>query len=208
MHNDWAMMTDAEKLLDSFRAYLAARAGLIPSRFLEGVGGAMHERELPARPLPCLRHLRGVASAAQGIERELACQLAAGANRLHWGQTYAASDFGENFLENYGWLEIFGTRGHFANDRVAGGFLILGPTITYPDHHHIAEEIYIPLTGGAGWRKGTSGFVKRDAGDVIHHPSNMNHAMQTGTGALLALYLWQGGPLAQRSIIGLNGNDL
>ena len=48
--------------------------------------------------------------------------------------------------------------------------------------------------GGGGWRL-------RAAGDVIHHASNVSHAMRTGGEPLLAFYLWRGGPLAARSTI-------
>ena len=120
---------------------------------------------------------------------------------LRWGQTYTAADFGQHFIDNYGWMELFGTRGHFASEQVAAGFLILGPDIVYPDHHHVAEELYVPLTGGTEWRKGEGGFVVRAAGEVIHHPSNVSHAMRTGAEPLVALYLWRGGPLAQKSTI-------
>ena len=99
------------------------------------------------------------------------------------------------------WMEFFGTRGHFLNEIMAGGFLILGPDTTYPDHHHTAEELYVPLTGGTEWSKGEGPFVARVAGEVIHHPSNVSHAMRTGVEPLVALYLWRGGPLAQKATI-------
>ena len=50
---------------------------------------------------------------------------------------------------------------------------------------------------------GNGGFVRREAGEVIHHPSNVSHAMRTGAEPLLAIYLWRGGPLAQKSVIGV-----
>jgi hypothetical protein len=197
------MQSPATHLLSAFQAYLLAKAGEIPARFLAKADAARQERDLPPKPLPCLRHLDRIAHLS--AEGGLASELAASARNLHWGQTYTAADFGESFLDNYGWLEVFGTRGHFANDNVAAGFLILGPNLVYPDHHHVAEEIYIPLTGGTEWRKGEGGFVERQTGEVIHHPSNINHAMRTGSEPLLALYLWHGGPLAQKSVIGGRG---
>ena len=117
------------------------------------------------------------------------------------GRPTPTADFGQNFIDNYGWMELFGTRGHFDSDKIAAGFLILGPDIVYPDHHHVAEELYVPLTGGTEWRKGEGGFTVRPAGEVIHHPSNVSHAMRTGAEPLVALYLWRGGPLAQKSTI-------
>ena len=86
-------------------------------------------------------------------------------------------------------------------DKIAAGFLILGPGIVYPDHHHVAEEIYIPLTGGTDGAWATAAFRRREAGEIIHHRSNVSHAMRTGEEPLLALYLWRGGPLAPRSTI-------
>lgn len=48
---------------------------------------------------------------------------------------------------------------------------------------------------------GEGGFHVRQAGEVIHHASNVSHAMRTGDEPLLALYIWRGGPLAQKSTI-------
>ena len=49
--------------------------------------------------------------------------------------------------------------------------------------------------------QGRGRFRRRAAGEVIHHPSNVSHAMRTGDEPLVALYLWRGGPLAQKSTI-------
>ena len=195
----------ADRLLAAFRAYLAGLQRGLVSEFVDAIDWTMPARVLPARPLPCTAYLADVATAASTPEQVLLAQLAANAPELHWGQTYTAADFGQPFIDNYGWLELFGTRGHFVNDKVAAGFLILGPKIVYPDHHHIAEELYVPLTGGTRWRKGEGDFVERAAGEVIHHPPNVSHAMRTGSAPLVALYLWRGGPLAQKSTIGTAG---
>jgi len=191
-----------QELLDTTRSYLAERDNGLVDSFTGSIDWAMAPRRLDPRPLPCLSHLAGVHTHMGETERPLVRSIVENAQSLKWGQTYRAEDFGEIFLQNYGWVELFGTRGHFANDRIAGGFLLLGPHIHYPDHHHIAEEIYIPLTGGAEWRAGDTGFRKRPAGEVIHHASNVVHAMRTGDAPLLAFYIWRGGPLDQRSTIG------
>lgn len=190
------------ELLDRTRSYLAEKDEKPVDDFIGALNWAMDPRRLDPRPLPCLTHLDGNLGHAGEKERLLIRFIADHGRSLAWGQTYTAEDFGEIFLQNYGWVELFGTRGHFANDRMAGGFLLLGPHIHYPDHHHIAEEIYIPLTSGAEWRAGDTGFRKRQAGEVIHHAPNVVHAMRTGDAPLLAFYLWRGGPLDQRSTIG------
>ena len=195
------MATKFDELLEQFHAYLASVDDALVRYAVAGIAWDMPARALEPHPLGCLRHLDRAAELAPPDAKPLVRLLAERRNDLRWGQTYSKADFGEAFIDNYGWLEVFGTRGHFANDEVAAGLLILGPDIVYPDHHHVAEEIYIPLTGGTEWRMGESGFCMRTAGEVVHHASNVNHAMRTGKDPLLALYIWRGGPLAQKSDI-------
>lgn len=195
------MTTKFDELLGRFHAYLACVDNALVREAVARIGWDMPARPLEAHPLACLRHLDRAAELAPPNAKPLVRWLAGQSGNLHWGQTYSESDFGSAFVDNYGWLEVFGTRGHFANDEAAAGLLILGPDIVYPDHHHFAEEIYIPLTGGTEWRMGEGGFRKREAGEIVHHASNVNHAMRTGQEPLLALYIWRGGPLAQKSDI-------
>ncbi len=137
----------------------------------------------PASAAEFLRHLRGVSPV------------------LAWAQTYTAADFGPAFLERYGWTEFVGQRGLVPSERLAAGLLLLGPGVTYPSHSHDAEELYIPLSGRADWQRGAEGWRERVPGEVIHHPSKMPHAMRTAGEPLLAVYLWRGGDLVQRSRI-------
>lgn len=187
-------------LLGLFRAFLEGRGALVDG-FAAAIGDAPAERALEPSSLPCLKYLPRAAAIAGGGAEALAQGVDRHARALRWAQTYTEADFGRGFLDRYGWTELVGTRGHFASDTVAAGFLLLGPGVVYPDHHHVAEEIYIPLTPATEWRKGDGAFVARAAGEVIHHPSNVGHAMRTGAEPLLALYLWRGGPLAQKSTV-------
>ena len=195
------MPTYFDELLDRFHAYLRGVDDALVRDAVARIDWKMPARALEPHPLPCVDQLDRIGELAPPDAQPLVQLLAEHRDDLCWGQTYNAADFGAAFLQKYGWLEVFGLRGHFANEEVAAGLLILGPGITYPDHHHIAEEIYIPLTGGTEWRMGEGGFHVRRAGEVIHHASNVSHAMRTGEGPLLALYIWRGGPLAQKSTI-------
>lgn len=194
-------MTAIADLLAGFRYHLASRNHPQLAPFTTGFDWEMTERSLAPKTLPVVADLQAAVASADIGEMPCATLLSRAADRLHWGQTYGSGDFGDEFLAGYGWVELFGTRGHFASDVMAGGFLLLGPKIHYPDHHHVAEEIYIPLTPGSLWSKDGSDFVAREAGELIHHPSNIRHAMQTNDQPLIALYLWRGGPLAQKSVI-------
>jgi quercetin dioxygenase-like cupin family protein len=201
MANHMHTTTLPADLLDAFLAYLDTFDGEPVASFRSGIRADMPARALEPASLACLRHLDRIAEIAPSAAHPLVRLLADHRAALDWRQTYTPADFGQTFIDNYGWLELFGTRGLFASETMAGGVLILGPGITYPDHHHVAEEIYIPLTGGTLWRKGNGALAEKGAGEVIHHPSNVNHAMRTGAEPLLALYLWRGGPLAQRSVV-------
>jgi hypothetical protein len=201
------MSIAAVKILGDMQAFLASLDDDRISRFLDGFDWELEQRPIEPMRLACLRHLPQAVTAAAPRALSLAEHLAGATDSLRWAQTYTAADFGDDFLGGYGWTEIFGTRGHFRSSEVAGGFLLLGPNLTYPDHHHVAEEIYVPLTGGTEWRMGNGDFALRDACDIIHHPSNVSHAMRTGSAPLLALYLWRGGPLDQRSDIGVRAHS-
>ncbi len=151
--------------------------------------------------LPVLRWLNGLEAQAAPGSRVLCATLASAAPRLAWGQTYTAADFGAGFLERYGWMELVGRRGPFFSDSLALGFLLLGPGLEYPRHRHEAEEVYIVLSGTAQWLKAEPPFAPQAPGALIHHPPWCWHAMRTGDQALLALYLWRGGDLTQKSEI-------
>ncbi|TIN05375.1 dimethylsulfonioproprionate lyase family protein, partial [Mesorhizobium sp.] len=146
------MTINFDELLERFHATLATFDDALVRNAVARIGWAMPARPLDPRPLACLRQLDRIVELAPANAQPLARLLAERRGQLRWGQTYSEADFGKTFIDNYGWLEVFGTRGHFVNDEVAAGLLILGPEIVYPDHHHVAEEIYIPLTGGTEWR--------------------------------------------------------
>ncbi|MGY5776628.1 dimethylsulfonioproprionate lyase family protein [Rhizobium sp. LEGMi135b] len=194
-------MSAVDELLVAFRDYLQSRSDQILQHFIDGFDWLTEERALAPHDLPVVSRLRGLNQLADGAEGALLDRLSHAADLLHWAQTYSITDFGSDFLQRYGWVELFGTRGHFASEEMAGGFLLLGPGVHYPDHHHVAEEIYIPLTDGSLWSKDAQPFLPRWSGEIIHHPSNIRHAMRTEDEPLVALYLWRGGPLAQKSII-------
>ena len=151
--------------------------------------------------LPVLSWMPCAVKAAGRRTGFLIDMLASLANDLAWGQTYSAQDFGAGFLKKYGWTEFIGLRGLIACDRMACGVLFLGPQIEYSRHSHAAEEVYVPLTEPTLWQRGVQEWAYSAAGLPIYHSSGEWHAMRTESVPLLALYLWRGGDLAQKSII-------
>jgi hypothetical protein len=156
-------------------------------------------RDVAARGLPALRWLDAAGADGASQTAALVNDIKVQAGRLTWAQTYTAADVGEAFLDRYCWAELIGLRGPVASENLAVGFLLLGPETEYPSHHHGAEEIYVPLSGLALWRRGDEGWRFRPPGTPIHHASGQSHAMRTKQTPLLALYLWRGGDLTEKS---------
>jgi hypothetical protein len=157
-------------------------------------------RSILPRWLPVLSHLPAVVQATTKKTEFLVNMLTPLANHMAWGQTYIAQDLGAEFLEKYGWTELIGLRGPVASNRVACGFLLLGPQLEYPSHFHEAEEVYVPLTGQTLWQRSEQSWVYRTPGLPIYHASRVPHAIRTEAIPLLALYLWRGGNLVQKSM--------
>ena len=155
--------------------------------------------------LPVCRWLASLEPLAAPATRALVREFVGAADILEWRQTYSAVDFGRDFLERYGWTELVGLRGPIGSEKVACGFLMLGPETEYPAHAHEAEEIYLPLAGEALWMRGDQGFVARAPGAMIEHSSWTPHATRTREDPLLALYVWRGGDLAAKSMIVAKG---
>ncbi len=193
---------------ESLRPLVAALRELLASApeaeaFLRDWPPELTARPLVAHPLPVVAALQGLSSFAAPRTRALVEALEALAGELNWRQTYTSSDFGERFLDNYGYNEWVGRRGAFMSDRVACGVLLLGPDTEYPAHSHEAEELYLPLAGRAFWRSDEADWRLRPPGTWIHHPSWTAHAMRTSQEPLLAAYVWRAGDLTAKSRVGL-----
>ena len=156
-------------------------------------------RETTAGGLPVLRWLGAAIANSASEFQEIAKSLNTLRSNLAWSQTYSATDAHTAFLDRYGWTELIGLRGPVASEALAAGFLLLGPATEYPAHCHVAEEVYVPLSGVAQWRRGDGVWRKQRAGARIYHASCESHAMRTADEPLLALYLWRSGDLAQKS---------
>jgi hypothetical protein len=160
---------------------------------------AAEPRAVAAFPLPVLRWLPQIAGDTEAFAVDLVEAVCRVAPSLAWRQSYTTQDLDRAFLDNYGWSEIVGLNGPLASERIACGFLLLGPSTHYPRHRHEAEEIYVPLRGTAAWQQGDAVWRDRAPGAAIRHGSDEPHAMRTGPGPLLALYLWRSDNLAQKA---------
>jgi hypothetical protein len=193
------MPTPIADLVDATRATWESVSSPLVDSFLADWPAMPRSRPATPAALPVLRHLATIADAPACVARDLVAAVLRTAAVLAWRQTYTLQELGAEFLDNYGYTEILGSSGPRCSDRLASGFLLLGPDTLYPRHRHRAEEIYLPLTGQAEWQQGDALWRSHRPGTVIHHRSEEPHAMRTTAEPLLALYLWRSDGLTQRA---------
>lgn len=110
---------------------------------------------------------------------------------LPWKYNYEEREDKKDLGSYMGWAELIGPEAPYKSDDFCLGFTLISPYTLYPEHRHPAIELYKVLSGTAGWTlEGVTS--KRVPGEVILHPSNKIHKMQTYDQTLLALYTWSG----------------
>jgi quercetin dioxygenase-like cupin family protein len=72
-------------------------------------------------------------------------------------------------------------------DDVRIGLSLVAPHITYPDHHHPPEEVYIVLSPGE-WRQKANPWHAPGVGGIVYNPHGILHAMRAGDAPLLAIW--------------------
>lgn len=159
------------------------------------------DRIIEPQSLPVQQYLHQLTSLAPLVYRPVLNALIDAQSSLYFGQTYAESDFGADFLRQYGWVKLLGPDAYWHSDKISSGFLILGDNNTYPQHWHEAEEIYLPISGNAEWYREGEDWQIQPPGKLIHHASGIKHGTRTTGEAMIALYLWRGGNLTQKSKI-------
>ncbi len=58
------------------------------------------------------------------------------------------------------------------------GISLMAPGVTYPDHQHPPEEVYLVLSDGE-WRQGAEPWVKPGMGGIVYNPPDIIHAMRS-----------------------------
>lgn len=159
------------------------------------------DRVIATNSLAVLSYLPAMAEQTKYESQQLAQLLVHYQQHLHFNQTYTADDFGPEFLQQYGWLKLLGPDAYWHSDKISSGFVMFGDNVTYPEHWHVAEELYLPISGTADWYHEQHGWQTKQPGEVIYHASNVKHAIRTNGEPLLLMYVWRAGDLTQKSNI-------
>lgn len=186
-------------LLDAFRDYLSLRDEPVVREWLDGFDWNISERNIVPVAKPVLQYLESLSQHVGKGEERLVAEFIKSQPKLQWLQSYTEDDFGPDFLDHYAQVELIGERGHFVSNEIAGGFVLVGPNFHYPKHWHVAEAIYIPLTGGSHFKLDDDPIEPYKSGSLVHLESNTRYEVNSSDNPLLTLWIWRGGDLTQKS---------
>ena len=108
-------------------------------------------------------------------------------DRLEWKRRASADPADRAFWDGHANAMICGPGGLEAREDLWIGATVMAPGVTYADHDHPPEEVYLSLTPGEWWNADMD-WTDPGARGVIHNPPGIRHAMRSGAGPFLALW--------------------
>lgn len=191
--------TTLQTFLDSMHGAIRSRtqrkdpAAVAADRIFTALGQPGRSVPRPPDEVPACRYLDDALAAATQAGRadtEHAEALAALAPQLSW-YTRAGSDSADTqFATGHANATIIGKGGLEECPKVRIGVSLLAPDVSYPDHRHPPEEVYVPLSPGA-WRQEDGPWREPGLDGVVYNPPNILHAMRASSVPLLATWcLW------------------
>ena len=118
------------------------------------------------------------------------------APHAQWRTTYTADQLGTDFINRYGYIELYGPEGHYSSQQSRAFIAYWGNLLDYPLHSHEAEEIYYIVAGEALFGVDDHALQLRQPQDTQIHSAWQSHRMITEDSAVLCLVLWRGDGLA------------
>ncbi|QCP52828.1 transcriptional regulator [Trinickia violacea] len=106
---------------------------------------------------------------------------------MGWQRRTSGLNGSENYVERHANGMVCGPGGIESRYDIQLGFSLLAPLTRYPDHQHLPEEAYVLLTPGE-FRQRDGDWFNPGIGGGLHNPSNVVHAMRSGTVPFLALW--------------------
>jgi len=117
---------------------------------------------------------------------DLAQALQALEPQLPW-RTRPISSPDPRFPTSHASARILDPNGLEQRGGLLSGFSLVAPGVTYPEHNHPPEEIYLVLSGGEWWQAGGAWHAP-GAGGIVHNTPGIGHAMRGTDVPLLAIW--------------------
>jgi hypothetical protein len=105
--------------------------------------------------------------------------------QLHWYQK--AVENNPAFMQGHANAQLIGPNGLYVNEEIIVGVSLVAPHLTYPDHNHPPEEVYIVLSEGQWWQQGEQ-WMSPGVKGYVYNPENIMHAMSSTEKPLLAIW--------------------
>ena len=139
------------------------------------------------RPNPQRLAVCGFLGAAYAEMRpDLAVAFEALEPELSW-RTRTIPNASPGFAEGHASARLLGADGLEQRGGLVAGISLVAPGITYPEHDHPPEEIYLVLSGGEWWQAGGVWHAPGPCG-IVHNPPGIRHAMRGTSVPLLAIW--------------------
>ena len=186
---------DMQRFLDAAEAALKASA---PAGSAAALAGARVFGRCRARvglavgatgQLPVCGWIDAALEAAEGGPRQaLADAFGVLVERLEWKRRMSADPANSVFWDGHANAMICGPGGLEQRDDLWIGATVMAPGVTYVDHDHPPEEVYLSLAPGEWWNADMDWTDPGERG-LIYNPPGIRHAMRSGAGPFLALWL-------------------
>lgn len=164
-------------------AALAAERVFSRCRATVGAAGSA----APAR-LPVCDWLEPALDRADATPRQaVADAFAAIGDRLEWKRRKAADPADRAFWDGHANAMIFGPGGVEDRSDLWIGATVMAPGVTYVDHDHPPEEVYLSLCPGEWWNARMD-WTDPGMDGLIYNPPGIRHAMRSGKDPFLALW--------------------
>lgn len=183
-------------LLDEAGRYIATLTGPGIAEVRQGLAPAWGQqpqaRAAAANPVVAA-HLDTALAALRQTHAALAHAIAAALPHQAWltYDVYPADRIGPEFARSHAYATLIGAEGNFPSDEFDFGLFLIAPHVLYRDHHHVAPELYAPLTGPHGWRFGPGRPLSIKPAHVpVWNPPHRPHLTKVGPVPFLCLYAW------------------
>ena len=137
----------------------------------------------PPQRLPACAHLPAAVAA---MRPDLAAAFTALEPQLCWKLRVFPNAM-PSFNQGHANARVLGPEGLEQRGDLVAGFSLVGPGITYPDHDHPPEEVYLALSGGA-YRNTDTPWHEAGVGGIVHNPPGILHARRGTDVPLLAIW--------------------
>ncbi|WP_170772745.1 dimethylsulfonioproprionate lyase family protein [Ruegeria lacuscaerulensis] len=146
--------------------------------------------DLPPNAIPAVPLVQSIQPDA-GPTQALTESICVTAHLANWKQTYTKDEVGADFLNRFGYYELFGPTGHFHSTKLRGYVAFWGEGLAYNWHSHQAEELYLIAAGRARFHV-AGNDAELTPNQTRLHTSWQSHAMTTTDSPILTYVLWRG----------------